>query len=85
MKTFALSIVLSVAAFLAARPAAAVAPVVENGAFVVNYKIDQQQCPGIEVWDDESVTYSIKTFSTTRAVQCASKSMPPAPTTSTIQ
>lgn len=62
MRTFALSIILSLTMFMVATPAAAVAPVVENGEFTINYKIDQQPCPGIEVWDNESVTYTLKTF-----------------------
>ncbi len=62
MKTIAFSIAVSLIMFMAVSPVAAVAPVVENGAFTIDYKIEQQPCPGIEVWDDEFVTYTLKTF-----------------------
>jgi hypothetical protein len=62
MKKIALSIVLWLTVFLVASPAAAVAPVVEDGVFAENRKIDQQPCPGIEVWDDEVATYTLTTF-----------------------
>jgi len=37
--------------------ASATPPVIENGIFDDDYKIEFQPCPGIEVWDHEVLTY----------------------------